>query len=109
MKCIDLSSSESELVGEADAATWVHRLIKLFKELRLSIVLPIRFEQDNLSTIQIIRNGPSFRHGKRMTIKGEFTHKMEVEGLIEITYSFLLAVFPYGNIVAFVYSQGILP
>ena len=87
MKCITLSSSESEIVGAADAATWVRWLYKLFKELRLPFTVPIRFEQDNLSTIQMIRNGPSFRRGKHMVIKGEFVRELEVEGLIEIVYA----------------------
>jgi hypothetical protein len=35
----------------------------------------------------MIRNGPSFRRGKDMTIKGEFVRQLEGEGLIEITYT----------------------
>ena len=87
MKCVTLSSTESEIMGAVDAATWFRWIIHLFQEFRLPVELPIELRQDNQSTIQMIRNGPGFRRAKHMVIKGEFVRELEVEGVLKLVYS----------------------
>ena len=87
MKCITLSSTESEIVGALDAATYLRWLIRIFQEFRLPIELPIELHQDNLSAIHMIRNGLNFRRAKHMIIKGEFIKEMEMEGITKMVHT----------------------
>ena len=35
----------------------------------------------------MIRNGPAFRRGKHMTIKGEYAKELEQEGILQLVYT----------------------
>ena len=87
MKCITLSSTESEIVGALDAATYLRWLIRIFQEYRLPIELPIELRQDNLSAIHMIHNGLNFRRAKHMVIKGEFIKEKETEGITKMVHT----------------------
>jgi hypothetical protein len=87
MKCITLSSTESEIVGALDAATYFRWLIRIFQEFRLPIELPIELRQDNLSAMHMIRNGLNFRRAKHMIIKGEFIKELEQNGIAKMLYT----------------------
>ena len=61
MKCITLSSTESEIVGAVDAATYFRWIVRLFQEFHQPVQLPIELRQDNLSAIHMMHNGTNFR------------------------------------------------
>jgi hypothetical protein len=60
MKCVSLSSTESELVAAVDASTYLRWLIALFRELSIQIELPVTLHQDNQSTIRLTE--PGYHH-----------------------------------------------
>jgi hypothetical protein len=87
MKCVTLSSTESEIVAAVDAATYVRWLVKLFQELRLPVQLPIDLKQDNQSAIHMMTNGTNFRRTKHMVIKGEFVRELVDDGWLRLIYA----------------------
>lgn len=84
MKCVTLSSTESEIMGAVDAATYFRWLIRLFQEFHQPVELPIELKQDNLSAMHMIRHGPNFRRAKHMLIKGEFVRELELDGTLKM-------------------------
>jgi hypothetical protein len=87
MKCVSLSSTESELVAAVDASTYLRWLIALFRELSIQIELPVTLHQDNQSTIHQLNNGSTFRRSKHMVIKTHFTRGLIEEGLLKLVYT----------------------
>ena len=87
MKCVSLSSTEDELIGAVDAATYFKWLITLFKELRIPIVAPITLHQDNQSAIHMLTNGMTFKRTKHMTVKVHFVRGLIEEGVLKLKYT----------------------
>ena len=87
IKCVTLSSTESEIVALVDAATYIRWLIALYKELGLDIEVPVTLHQDNQSAIHIVTNGPTFKRTKHMTIKTHFAKGLIDEGLLKLQFT----------------------
>ena len=87
MKCVSLSSTESELVAAVDASTYFRWLITLFRELSIPVELPITLHQDNQSTIHQLTHGCTFKKSKHMVIKTHFTRGLVDEGILRFVYT----------------------
>ena len=83
IKCVTLSSTESEIVALVDAATYIRWLVNLFNELGIEAELPVTVYQDNQSAIQMINNGPNFKRTKHMTIKTSFAKALIDDGFMK--------------------------
>jgi len=64
-----LSSTEAEVLALAEALTFFEWLVSLFKDLKVDIQFPVLFYEDNLSTIDMVTQGPQFKRAKHMLIK----------------------------------------
>jgi hypothetical protein len=86
MKCVSLSSTESELIAAVDAATYFRWLITLFQELGAPVKPPITMMQDNQSAIHMMTHGPTFKKAKHMVIKTHFVRSLVEEGIVKFQY-----------------------
>ena len=82
MKCVALSSTESEMIAAVDAATYFKWLIMLFQELGAPVQLPITMMQDNQSAMHMMSHGPTFRKSKHMVIKTHYIRGLLEDGTI---------------------------
>jgi len=71
-KCIALSSIEAEIIALCDAATYLHRLVLLFAELRLPQASPLSTFQDNQSSIHMVQHGLNLQRSNHVTVKLSF-------------------------------------
>ena len=99
IKCVTLSSTESEIVALVDAATYIRWLVLLFNELGIPIELPITLHQDNQSAMHIVNTGATFKKTKHMIIKTHFAKALIDEGLIKLEFT------PSEDMVADAYTK----
>ena len=71
-KCVALSSTEAEIIALCDAATYLHRLVLLFAELRLPQASPLSTFQDNQSSIHMVQHGLNLQRSNHVTVKLSF-------------------------------------
>ena len=99
MKCVSLSSTESELIAAVDAATYFKWLITLFQELGAPVKPPITMMQDNQSAIHMMTHGLTFKKAKHMTIKTHFVRSLLEDGTLQFEYC------PTGEMFADAYTK----
>jgi len=85
-KCVALSSTESEIISQCDAATYVQWLTVLLQDLHLDQSPPISLCQDNTSAVHMVTNGITFRKGKHITIKTHFVKSLLDNGVLKFEY-----------------------
>jgi hypothetical protein len=87
MKCVSLSSTESELIAAVDAATYFRWIIRLLKELRVPVETPVPLMQDNQSTIHMLNHGLQHKKTKHMVIKTAFAHMLIEDKIMKTVYT----------------------
>ena len=87
MKCVSLSSTESELIAAVDAATYFRWLVIFFRELSLPVELPITLRQDNQSAMHMLANGWTVKKRKHMVIKTHFPRGLIDEGIMKLVFT----------------------
>ena len=87
IRCVTLSSTESEIIAAVDAATYLRWLILLFQDLGIPVDLPITLHQDNQSAIHMIEHGCTWKKSKHMIIRVHFARGLIEEGIVKLVYT----------------------
>ncbi|XP_055590356.1 uncharacterized protein LOC129742481 [Uranotaenia lowii] len=83
---VSLSSTEAELVALCKAACHGQWLIRVLKDLGLSVVEPVPFHEDNQSTIKIVSNPKDTGRLKHIDVKHFFVRDLVESGCIKVDY-----------------------